>query len=77
MGGDSPSPQTDTGAAHADKELTKNATAAPESVTPMDLGDGNFTSNLTPPTGLEDQVFPANINNGIRSAGSSGANDDN
>ena len=55
MGGVGPSPSDGAGAAYADPKITKNAKDTPELATPTAFGGGNKISNLTPPTGVEDQ----------------------
>ena len=76
VGGDRPSPPCGSGATHAAPELINNATVTPKSSTPMALGGGNLTSNLTPLKGLEDQELSANIDSDATSARNFGANDD-
>ena len=77
VGGDGPSSSSRAGSAQATTELTKNATDDPKYVTPTALEGGNRISNLTLPTGLEDQELPADTDSDVMSAGSFGANDDN
>ena len=72
-----PSPLDGADAILTDIELTKNTTAALESVTKMPPGGGNIILNLDPPIRLEDTKFPTDSENGIMSDGSSGANDNN
>ena len=52
MGGSGTSPPVSAGVAHATPELTKNATAAPESATTTALEGRNRVFNLALPTGL-------------------------
>ena len=75
VGGDGPSSSSRAGSAQATTELTKNATDDPKYVTPTALEGGNRISNLTLPTGLEDQELPADTDSDIMSAGSYGGSD--
>ena len=77
MGGYGTSTPDRSGATHTAPELTNNVTSTPESATSTAIGGGNQISNITPPTGLEDQELLSDIDTDIASAVSFGEFDNN
>ena len=77
MGGVGHSPPYSAGDTHAAPDLTDNVASAPESATPTALEGGNRISNITQPTGVEDQEIPTETDSDVTSVGSFGANDNN
>ena len=68
-------PPASAGATQATPKISNNVTAATEYATPTALKGGNYTLNITLPTGLEDQEIPVETDSDVTLAVSFGRND--